>query len=117
MHVFIDVLSYEKPQYEVNEDTKISKLKQMIEDDLGIPVDNFKLSFKQQELENNMSLGHYNISDNDHIHINGNLLDTLRLRYVIPQDDPRNLHNASLKPCVVTTVKAKLDALYALNLS
>jgi len=82
MRVFIDFLSYEQTPYDVQQGTTISGLKQLIQHHDGIPAANFELFFKQQKLENAMSLTHYNIHDGAHLDIEGNLNSTLHPRVV-----------------------------------
>jgi hypothetical protein len=82
MRVFIDFMSYEQTPYDVQQDTTISGLKQLIQHHDGMPVANFELFFKHQKLENAMSLRHYNIHDGAHLDIEGNLNPTLHPRVV-----------------------------------
>ena len=82
MLVRINLLSYETPEYHVQAGTKISELKHMIEDDVGIPVANFVLKFGGRALDNEQTLGHYGIHEGSMLDIEGNLLSTLRPRFV-----------------------------------
>ena len=58
--VIINILPYIQPEFEVQETTTISALKQSIADMLKIPK-NFVLKFKGQTLIDEMTLGDYNI--------------------------------------------------------
>jgi hypothetical protein len=82
MRVIINFLSYEQTPYDVQQDTRISELKQMIQQHDGIPAANFELYFNLQKLENAMSLRHYNIHDGALLDIQGSLNPILHPRYV-----------------------------------
>jgi hypothetical protein len=82
MKVIINFLSYEQTPYDVQQDTTISELKQMIQVHDAIPAANFEFYFNLQKLENAMSLRHYNIHDGALVDIQGKLNPTLHLRHV-----------------------------------
>ena len=82
MKVIINLISYEQPEFEVQTTTTISELKKAFQDEIGIPMQNFILKYKGQTLEDKMTLADYNISDKDILDIEGNLISTLRPRYV-----------------------------------
>ena len=87
MRIKINLLSYEKPEYEVQQSTKISEVKRAFQDEHGIPMQNFEFYFNAQLLLGDMTLGFYNIPDGALLEIHGNLLATLH---------PRNVQSARL---------------------
>lgn len=97
MQVRINLVEYYQPTYDVQQNTTISELKQMIEDHVGIPTDNFVLKFNGQTLENGMTLGYYKIHEGSLLDIEGTLLPTLHPRFV-----PR---------CRMTNFLSQLDAI------
>jgi hypothetical protein len=109
MKVIINLISYEQPEFEVQTTTTISELKKLFEDDFGIPMQNFILKYKGQTLEDKMTLADYNIPDKGILDIEGNLISTLRPRYVNGHKDGLNssgmTHEAGLD------IKTMLDLL------
>ena len=90
MKVIINLISYEQPEFEVQTTTTISELKKAFQDETGIPMQNFSLKYKGKILEDEMTLADYNISDKDILDIEGNLISTLRPRYVNGHKDGPN---------------------------
>jgi hypothetical protein len=82
MKVYINVLSYYQPGFDVEATTTISDLKQKCQSETGIPTQNFILKFNGQTLEDAMTLTHYKIPDEALLDIEGNLLATLHPRFV-----------------------------------
>jgi hypothetical protein len=82
MKVYINLLSYYKPEIEVEPTTTISAMKQKFQNAIGIPKENFIFKFNGETLEDAMTLTHYNIPDDGLLDIEGRLLATLHPRYV-----------------------------------
>ena len=93
MRVIINFHSYEQTPYDVQQDTTISELKQMIQDVDGTPAANFELFFEHQKLENAMSLIHYNIHDGALLDIKGDLNPSLHPRYINNDVQGRRMDN------------------------
>ena len=82
MKVYINLLSYYRPDFDVEATTTISDLKKEVQDTTGIPKENFILIFNGQTLEDAMTLTHYKIPDEALLEIQGTLLATLHPRYI-----------------------------------
>ncbi len=82
MRIKINLLSYEQPEYEVQQSTKISEVKKNFQDEHGIPMENFVFYFNGQPLQSDQTLGFYNITDGAILEIQGNLIASLYPRYI-----------------------------------
>jgi len=82
MRIKINLLSYEQPEYEVQQSTKISEVKIFFQNEHGIPMENFEFYFNGQPLQSDKTLGFYNIPDGAILEIQGNLLASLHPRYI-----------------------------------
>ena len=67
--IFIDTLTGKKIPLEVEASFKVQKVKEMISESEGIPVDMQRLIFDGKQLEDIRRLSHLNIGDNDILHM------------------------------------------------
>lgn len=68
MQIFIKTLDGRSKTYDVTDDTKIKKIKEMIAETEGIPEKQQRLVYSGKPLEDEQTLSDYNIGPNATIH-------------------------------------------------
>ena len=110
MHVRINLVEYEQPVYDVRENTTISELKQKIEEDVGIPRDNFVLKFDGHALDNDKTLGYYGIREGSVLDIEGNLVASARAAATRGEKYSMILQLLSELKAMAESTEGKVDA-------